>query len=173
MKHRLAVALLLLSSCTPGDPTPVAVAPSPSPTPVADTDPKSCKQQDLMLLVLNGAGNPDTFFDYREPVDSWARPVNKSGTVLTPGDCPNIPSTVGWSWTATMAIEQLGCKTCFRTQLRADDAGSMQIIATHGDFKTIYGIRLVRSLGDVVRLAKNGLVEEHYFRDVLVYRKEH
>ena len=159
----LFAAVLMALSLTACDQEPVAptvALPSPSPTPVPESDPASCVQRNLVLTVLNGAGNPDALFDYREFLDARATPTNRAGSALAAA-CDFV-RVVGWQAHGPVC-SQFGDLTGFATLFRCADVGEVTIIATHGAWKAIWNGLLIRSAGGDLVIAGS---TTHSYRQV-------
>lgn len=126
-----------------------APSPSPTPTPYPETHPLSCLQKNLKLSVVNGAGNDDVIFDYREFLTALASPRNAVNAVL-PQEC-SYSRVVGWQVRGP-GCSQYGDLTGFVTYFKCLDPGDVQVIATHGEHKAVWGGLLIRNRAGVLEI---------------------
>lgn len=128
----LASALITGPGCDKEPTAPTVPTIIATPTPDPKTDPTSCVQTNAKLH----GGEVQGFQD----VELVLVPYNEANVPLT--DSCRYAQTVGWNYAGPCL--QLGDRTSLIFRATCNETGYLDVVATHGQFKAVARVRLVR-----------------------------
>jgi hypothetical protein len=133
MKKILCLGLLfVLVSC--GEDTPVTPTVVATPSPDPKTDPNSCIETNVKMHGDVEVG----FVEHIIVIELL--PYNEANVPLT-SSC-RYPQTAGWNYAGPCL--QLGDRTTLTAKFWCLESGYLDIVATHGIFKAVGRVRIVR-----------------------------